>query len=480
MKRAGGLFERVLAYENLRLAFWRASRGKRERDETRAYRQRLDAELVRLRDGLADGSYPVGNYRTFVVYEPKERLICAAPFCERVLHHALMNVCAPLFERWLVADTFACRPGLGQTAALVRGEMLVRRYDWYLKCDIRKYFYSISHDVVAAILRRKFKDRRIVFWFLKILSTYEASPGRGLPIGNLTSQYLANLYLDPLDRARGVGDAVRLRALHGRFRVLERFEGDAARDPAATAGLSARHAAAGAEVRARAEPHGDGDGLLGTAPDEGRHPGVAARAAPLSGAGACAGGVASKRTSGRGRACGVGDLHDRVSAAGGHGGVAAFTLGDGNGGMAAGTSRVQRGGSWNNDAGNCRAARRNDNAPANRNNDIGFRLALPARPAVLSSGPQARRQSISVFGFRLLKFPHLRIVGSRNEEPRRLGVSSHDGERSEALSLPRTGRLQLFREKCPFPLARPRGIWYTMSSFATQRATARRGAEVDP
>ena len=112
--------------------------------------------------------------------------------------------------------------------------------------------------------------------------------------------------------------------------------------------------------------------------------------------------------------------------------------------MAAGTSRVQRGGSWNNDAGNCRAARRNDNAPANRNNDIGFRLALPARPAVLSSGPQARRQSISVFGFRLLKFPHLRIVGSRNEDPRRLGVSSHDGERSEALSLPRTGRLQLF------------------------------------
>ena len=162
MKRAGGLFERVLAYENLRLAFWRASRGKRERDETRAYRQRLDAELVRLRDGLADGSYPVGNYRTFVVYEPKERLICAAPFCERVLHHALMNVCAPLFERWLVADTFACRPGFGQTAALVRGEMLVRRYDWYLKCDIRKYFYSISHDVVAAMLRRKFKDRRIV------------------------------------------------------------------------------------------------------------------------------------------------------------------------------------------------------------------------------------------------------------------------------------------------------------------------------
>ena len=66
------------------------------------------------------------------------------------------------------------------------------------------------------------------------------------------------------------------------------------------------------------------------------------------------------------------------------------------------------------------------------------------------------------------------------KNPRRLGVSSHDGERSEALSLPRTGRLQLFREKCPFPLARPRGIWYTMSSFATQRATARRGAEFDP
>ena len=202
MKRVGGLFEQVLAYENLRLAFWKASRGKQERDETRAYRRRLDAELARLRDGLANGSYPVGNYRTFVVYEPKERLICAAPFRERVLHHALMNVCAPYFERWLVADTFACRPGFGQTAALARGEALARRHDWYLKCDIRKYFYSISHEVVAEMLKRKFKDRRIVFWFLKILATYEASPGRGLPIGNLTSQHLANLYLDPLDRVR--------------------------------------------------------------------------------------------------------------------------------------------------------------------------------------------------------------------------------------------------------------------------------------
>ena len=127
MKRAGGLFERVLAYENLRLAFWKASHGKRAREDQRTYAARLDEELARLRDGLADGSYPVGDYRTFVVREPKERLICAAPFRERVLHHALMNVCEPHFERWLAADTFACRRGKGLAAALARGAALARR-----------------------------------------------------------------------------------------------------------------------------------------------------------------------------------------------------------------------------------------------------------------------------------------------------------------------------------------------------------------
>lgn len=204
MKRIGNIFDRVLDWDNLRLAFWKAGRGKRGNPDVLAYQRRLDDELARLRDGLADGSYPVGGYHRFTVYEPKERLICEASFRDRVLHHALMNVCEPFFERWLVSDTFACRVGKGQKAALARGAELAARYrrGWYLKCDVRKYFDNVPHGRVMEMLRRKFKDPMIVFWFGKILDTYETAPGRGLPIGNLTSQHLANLYLDPLDRLR--------------------------------------------------------------------------------------------------------------------------------------------------------------------------------------------------------------------------------------------------------------------------------------
>ncbi len=205
MRRAGGLFGSVLDMGNLRLAFWRASRGKRARADQREYAAHLDDELARLRAGLADGTYPVGEYRRFTVREPKERLVCAAPFRERVLHHALMNVLEPWVERWLVFDAYACRRGKGQIAAAARALGFARRYRHFLKCDVRRFFDSVPHAGIEAMLRRKVKDGGVVWWLMRIVRTYEASPGRGLPIGNLTSQHLANLYLDPLDRSRGGG-----------------------------------------------------------------------------------------------------------------------------------------------------------------------------------------------------------------------------------------------------------------------------------
>ena len=200
MKRAGGLFGRILDRENLRLAYWKASRGKAARPSRMAYAANLDEELDRLSEGLADGSYPVGNYARFVIHDPKEREICAAPFGERVLHHALMNVCEPWFDKWLVFDTFACRKGKGQLAAVRRAQHFARHHAWFLKCDFHKYFDSIPHDRLRVLLRRKFKDERLLAWFDRIIDTYETSPGHGLPIGNLTSQHFANLYLDGLDR----------------------------------------------------------------------------------------------------------------------------------------------------------------------------------------------------------------------------------------------------------------------------------------
>lgn len=122
MKRIGHLFERVVDPDNLRLAFVKASRGKRHRADQMRFQQNLNAELLRLREGLLAGDYPVGEYRCFTIWEPKEREICAAPFGERVLHHALMNVCEPYFDSWLVADSYASRKGRGQLKAVRRAQ----------------------------------------------------------------------------------------------------------------------------------------------------------------------------------------------------------------------------------------------------------------------------------------------------------------------------------------------------------------------
>lgn len=200
MKRAGNLFDRIADRENLLLAFSKASRGKAERADRAAFAANLRDEIEALRAGLLDGTYPIGNYVQFTIRDPKERVITAAPFRERVLHHAIFNVCEPLFDKWMVFDSYASRKGKGQKAAVERARQFSGRYAWFLKCDFRKYFDSIPHEGLRRMLRRKFKDSRLLDWFDRIIDTYEASPGHGLPIGNLASQHLANLYLDGLDR----------------------------------------------------------------------------------------------------------------------------------------------------------------------------------------------------------------------------------------------------------------------------------------
>lgn len=200
MKRVGNLFDLVLTRENLLEAYRRASRGKGLRPDRITFAADLETNLSLLRTGLDDGSYPVGHYRVFTIHDPKERKICAASFSERVLQHALMNICEPYFDRWMIFDTYASRKGKGQLRAVRRAQQFARHHRWFLKCDFRKYFDSIPHEGIRAMLVRKFKDYRLLGWFDRILETYETVPGRGLPIGNLTSQHFANLYLDPLDR----------------------------------------------------------------------------------------------------------------------------------------------------------------------------------------------------------------------------------------------------------------------------------------
>ena len=111
-----------------------------------------------------------------------------------------MNVCGPHFERWMIFDSYASRKGKGQLRAVRRAQEFAGRNRWFLKCNIRKFFDSIPHGRLLAKLESKIKDTFVLDWFENLVGTYEKSPGRGLPIGNLTSQYFANLYLDGMDR----------------------------------------------------------------------------------------------------------------------------------------------------------------------------------------------------------------------------------------------------------------------------------------
>jgi RNA-directed DNA polymerase len=199
MKRPGYLIEPIADMANLELAYHKAKRGKGAKPAVLKFAKNLHGNLKILQAQILSGEVDIGNYHYFTVYDPKKRQICAAPFSQRVLHHALMNVCHPYFERQQIFDSYASRQGKGTYEALDRAREFNRRYAWYLKLDVRKYFDSIHHGVMRSQICRLFKDPHLLRIFDQILDSYAASPGRGVPIGNLTSQYFANHYLSPAD-----------------------------------------------------------------------------------------------------------------------------------------------------------------------------------------------------------------------------------------------------------------------------------------
>jgi RNA-directed DNA polymerase len=199
MKRAGNLIESIAEADNLRLAYFKACRGKRDKPEILRFRDNLNVKLSHLRTELLRGEVDWGGYHAFQICDPKARTIHAAPFRTRVAHHAIMNVCEPFFESFQIFDSYACRKGRGLDLALERASRFSRSSAWYGKMDIRKYFDSIDHSVLREMLEKRFKDPIVLNLFCSILDTYHASPGKGVPIGNLTSQYFANHYLAFLD-----------------------------------------------------------------------------------------------------------------------------------------------------------------------------------------------------------------------------------------------------------------------------------------
>jgi RNA-directed DNA polymerase len=200
MKRANNLIEAAADLKNLYKAFWKACKGRRYTTSVMAYRAHLEANLLKLQAEILSGKVQVGDYQYFTIYDPKEREICAASFSEQVMHHALMNVCHERFEKAQIFDSYASRLGKGSHAAVRRAQTYSQKYGSYLKLDVKKFFASLSHDVMRLQLQELFKEPKLLQIFDQIISSYETLPQRGVPIGNLTSQYFANHYLNGLDR----------------------------------------------------------------------------------------------------------------------------------------------------------------------------------------------------------------------------------------------------------------------------------------
>jgi len=200
MKRSPVGLEAVADWHNLAAAFHRAALGKRSRPEVQLFAANLDAELASLRRDILAGTVRVGRARRFGIRDPKPRIIHAPCFRERVLHHALMGHIGPVLDRALVDDTFACRNGKGTLAAVQRAQYHARRWPWWAKIDIRAYFASIDHAILVGLLARKLKDPGLLALIGRIIDAHRDAPGKGLPIGALTSQQFANYYLGGLDR----------------------------------------------------------------------------------------------------------------------------------------------------------------------------------------------------------------------------------------------------------------------------------------
>jgi RNA-directed DNA polymerase len=215
MHRHHHLIERIGTLENLIAAAHKALRGKRIGQPGAGFLADFEKEVCALHEELWAGAYRHGAYHYFTIYEPKERVVAAAPFRDRVVHHAIVRVIEPIFERRFIEDSYACRTGKGTHAAMRRAAEFARRWPYALKCDVRKYFPSIDHEVLLGLLERVIGDGRLMRLIGHIVDSHADGarqvwpPGgdlldvrtvkRGLPIGNLTSQFFANVYLNPLD-----------------------------------------------------------------------------------------------------------------------------------------------------------------------------------------------------------------------------------------------------------------------------------------
>lgn len=218
MKTYRNLYPQICAWNNLYLAYRKARKGKRSRTPAATFEFHQEELLHQLHDELVNKTYQPGAYHSFYIHEPKRRLISAAPFPDRVVHHALCNIIEPVFERSFIYDSYANRVGKGTHRAIDRCQEYARQFRYVLQCDVRQFFPSIDHQILRQILAKKIADADVMTLIDRVLASGEGvlaeqydmvwfaeddlfavTRPRGLPIGNLTSQFWANCFMNPFD-----------------------------------------------------------------------------------------------------------------------------------------------------------------------------------------------------------------------------------------------------------------------------------------
>ena len=215
MRSVGGLFGKLVDFQNLLAASRKARRGKRFKNGVLKFEFGLERELLGLQGELVNGTYAPGPYRRFTVHEGKKREICAAPYRDRVLHHALCGVLEPVLEPAFYHHSYACRKDKGTHLAILAASRWARSSRYVLKCDIVKFYPSTDHGILKAMLARKIRDREVLRLCELVIDSWRETGNvayfpdddlftpverpRGIPIGNLTSQFFANVYLTGMD-----------------------------------------------------------------------------------------------------------------------------------------------------------------------------------------------------------------------------------------------------------------------------------------
>ncbi len=198
----------ISQWDNVASALFRAARGKSRSPQVQQALANAEQTIHAVSSALAAARLPEGRFDAFVIHDPKQRLIHAAPFIDRIAHHAVVHHLEPVFERVLLPSVFACRPGKGVHRAIRYAQKQFRRFRWVMHVDIRHYFPNIDHAVLGTQLARRFRGDGLKV-LNAIIDSYRSAPGKGLPIGALTSQHFANHYLGVADRwclaAPGIG-----------------------------------------------------------------------------------------------------------------------------------------------------------------------------------------------------------------------------------------------------------------------------------